>query len=170
MRDIKSAMISLILVKLSDSPGPPTSIEPGGTYARSSSPEPQYLRKRINPSISGIIGYHWQLQKNIPFAWFSQEIFSRLWPQNPPPPLSRENGNAHAAPLCFRVRAQADSLTHLHVYHTVWCFPNNNFRRHLKLAKPKWRRSWWSYGSGTCPSVLSWRSDAARFATRWRWS
>ena len=51
-------------VYLVRSPPPPqTPIEPGGTYARSPSPEPPYLGKRIYPTILGIgYMYHWQLQ------------------------------------------------------------------------------------------------------------
>ena len=45
---------------------PPTPIEPGGTYAHSSS---------LKPPISGI-GYHWQLQKTPPFPGFlGREVF-----------------------------------------------------------------------------------------------
>ena len=43
------------------------------------------------------------ITKNAPFSWFSREIFPRLRPKNYP--LSRVNGNAHAAPLCIRVGA-----------------------------------------------------------------
>ena len=50
------------------------------------------------PLISGI-GYHWQLQKNIPFSWYSREIYPRLRPEKK---LSRENENMHAAPSCIR--------------------------------------------------------------------
>ena len=41
------------------------------------------------------------ITKNTPFAGFSREIFPRLQPKNTP--LSRENGNTHAAPSCIRV-------------------------------------------------------------------
>ena len=41
------------------------------------------------------------ITKNIPFSWFSREIFPRLRPENTP--LSRANGNAQAAPLCIPV-------------------------------------------------------------------
>ena len=75
---------------------PPSHIEPGGTYA--------FLGKRIYtppPPIS-CIGYHWQLQKApCTFSRLSREIFPRLRPNSTP--LSRENGNAHAAPSCIRL-------------------------------------------------------------------
>ena len=61
---------------------------------------PIYLVKRIYPPLSLGIGYHWQLHKIIPFSGLSREIF--LAPAKKCP-LSRENGNAHAAPSCIRV-------------------------------------------------------------------
>ena len=75
------------------SPGSPTPIEPGGTYAHSPPHEPT-----IKPPISGIIGYHWQLQKHPPFPDFLGKS-SRYHGQKIP--LSRENGNTHAAPHAF---------------------------------------------------------------------
>ena len=38
-------------------PGPPTPIEPGGTYAHYPSPEPPYLGKRISKVIAPYLGY-----------------------------------------------------------------------------------------------------------------
>ena len=67
----------------------------GGTYACSPSPEPPYLGKKDIPLISGI-GYHWQWQKTPTFLSFlgkSSRDYSQKYP------LSRENGNTHAAPL-----------------------------------------------------------------------
>ena len=57
-------------------------------------------REKDMPPISGI-GYHWQVPKNTNFPRPSLELFPRQRPQNIP--LPRENGNTHAAPLCFRV-------------------------------------------------------------------
>ena len=78
----------------------PTPIEPGGTYARSPSTEPPYLGEMIYPLFRVLvtIGNY----KKHPFSWFSWEISPRDYGQQNTP-LSRENGNVHAAPLCIRV-------------------------------------------------------------------
>ena len=90
--------------RITFSPGPPTPIEPGGTYMLIPHPlNPPYLGKMISKDILVTIGNY----KNTPFSWFSREIFPRLRPKNTS--LSRENGNAHAAPLCIRVGARAFS-------------------------------------------------------------
>ena len=54
-----------------ESPGLPTPIEPGGTYARSSSPEPPYLGKRIY-TCTHVYGYWLPLAmtKTPPFPGF----------------------------------------------------------------------------------------------------
>ena len=59
---------------------------------------------RIYPIYISGIGYRWQLQKTPPFPGFLGK-FSRDYTAKKYP-LSRENGNAHAAPLCLRVGAQ----------------------------------------------------------------
>ena len=92
----------------------PPPIEPGGTYAHSASPEPpppSHLGKRISKNIPPYLGYWLPLAitKNIPFSWFSREIFRDYGQKYP---LSRENGNAHAAPICVRVGARDKKFFH----------------------------------------------------------
>ena len=70
-------------------PPPPTDIEPGGTHARSRSPEPPYIGKRIYPLY---LGYWlpWAITKNTPFSGLSREISPRLRPKYPPFPRKWE--------------------------------------------------------------------------------
>ena len=66
-------------------PPPPTPIEPGGTYARSPSPE---------PPISGI-GIPLAMTKNTPFSGLSRKSYRDYCQIYP---LSRENGNIRMRP------------------------------------------------------------------------
>ena len=60
-------------------------------------PPPPISGKWYIPHVSGI-GYHWQLHQKYPLSRAFSEIFPRLRKN---PPLSRENGNTHAAPYVF---------------------------------------------------------------------
>ena len=62
-------------------------------------PPPPHLGKGIYPLFENWLR-HWQLQKH-PFFWLSHWIFSETKAKNNP--VSRENGNAHAAPLCTQM-------------------------------------------------------------------
>ena len=80
-------------------PPPPPPIESGGyTYARSSSRESPISGERIYP-LSRVLVTIGNYKDNISSGFF-REIFQRLGPKYP---LSWENGNTHAAPLCIRV-------------------------------------------------------------------
>ena len=83
---------------ISGLPPPPPPIEPGGTYARSPSPEPPISGKGYTPLslekdiiVPPYIGYWLPLakKKKQKTSGFSPEIFPRLQPKNTPPPLSR---------------------------------------------------------------------------------
>ena len=93
------------------SPGPPTRIEPGGTYAHSPSPGPPYLGKRISKDIPpiSVIGYRWPLQKTPPFPGFLGKS-SRDYGKNIPPFPEKLGSNAHEAPLCIRVGVWGQAL------------------------------------------------------------
>ena len=72
----------------------PTPIEPGGTYVRPPSPDPLSREEDNTPYL-----WYWLplaiLQIKHPLFGLSREIFQRLLLKNTP--LSRENGNTHAA-------------------------------------------------------------------------
>ena len=79
-------------------PPPPIPIEPVGTYARSSSPEPSYLGKRISPYLG-----HWlpfSNYKETPLRVFSRNLLETTAQKYT---LSREKVNLHAAPSCIQV-------------------------------------------------------------------
>ena len=101
-----------VYIRLLAPPPPrPTPIEPGGTYVHSPSPEPP------PPPPSRVFGYHWQLQKHPLFRVFSgnlPETTAKICP------LSRENGNMHAASLCIRVGGGggASCMTYEIITHT----------------------------------------------------
>ena len=73
---------------------PPTPIEPGGTYARSPSPEPPPPLSREKDYTPLYLGYwlpvatkpNFITKTHTPFSGFSREIFPRLLPKNAPPP------------------------------------------------------------------------------------
>ena len=90
----------LVSKQLVCSPPPPTPIESGGTYARSSSPETPYLGKKIYPSSRVLV--------TTPFPGFSREIFPRLRPTNTL--LPEEMGTHMRPPYAFEwVPGYADS-------------------------------------------------------------
>ena len=70
-------------------PGPPTPVDPGGTYARSPSPDPPYLGTRLYP-LSRVLVTIGSYIKTPPFPCFLGKSSQDYSQTIPPPPFRRK--------------------------------------------------------------------------------
>ena len=89
--------ISSTYNSISKRTSPPPPIEPGGTHARSPSPEPPYLWKRIY-LLSWVLVTIGNYKKNHPTLGFLGKSSRDCCQEYP---ISLENGNAHAPPYAL---------------------------------------------------------------------